>query len=287
MGYDVRLTTDKVELHAFLQRDPIWAAYAIGDLEPAHFSWCTWHIAEDAAGRLAGLALLYRRLDPPVLLTVGEPVALAAILQQMALPQRIYISARQEHLPLLLALYDFSADRVRPMLRMAVTAESFKPASTLSGPEPALRRLDSPDIPAIEALIALGGPFAPDAFSPAQVAEGVFYGIELASVGLAVLPRTASPGCDASPLLAVAGTHLVAPAWGVAAVGNVYVHPAWRGRGYGAQVSSAVTSDLLQRGHLVVLNVEQGNLAAIKLYRQLGFREHCPFVEGIAVTRNT
>jgi len=193
MGYDVRLTTDKVELHAFLQRDPIWAAYAIGDLEPAHFSWCTWHIAEDAAGRLAGLALLYRRLDPPVLLTVGEPVALAAILQQMALPQRIYISARQEHLPLLLALYDFSADRVRPMLRMAVTAESFKPASTLSGPEPALRRLDSPDIPAIEALIALGGPFAPDAFSPAQVAEGVFYGIELASVGLPVLDATPRP----------------------------------------------------------------------------------------------
>jgi ribosomal protein S18 acetylase RimI-like enzyme len=122
-------------------------------------------------------------------------------------------------------------------------------------------------VPAIEALDRpLGGPFAPDAFSPAQVAEGLFYGIELASVGLS----RGRSGCDAS-LLAVAGTHLVAPAWGVAAaLGNVYVHPAWRGRGYGVQVSSAVASDLLQRGHLVVLNVDQGNPAAIKLVSTTG-----------------
>ncbi len=275
MPYTVRLTTDKLKLHAFLQRDPIWAAYAIGDLEPAHFGWCTWHVAEDAAGRLAGLALLYRRLDPPVLLTVGEPAAVAAILEQMALPEQVYVSARAEHLPLLLARCDFSADRVRPMLPMAVTAEAFRPAAGGRGnPAPTMRRLHAADVPAIEALIGLGGPFAPDAFTPSQVDEGVF-------VGLSVLPRTDSPGSGAPPLLAVAGTHLVAPAWGVAAVGNVYVHPAWRGRGYGAIVSSAVTAELLQRGLLVVLNVDQNNPAAINLYRQLGFAVHCPFVEGI------
>ena len=292
MCYTVRLTTDKRELYAFLQRDPIWAAYAIGDLESMHFGWCTWHVAEDEAGRLAGLALLYRRLDPPVLLTVGEAAAVAAILEQMALPEQVYISARVEHLPLLLARYDFSADRVRPMLRMAVTAENFKPASRLVRPGPALRRLDSADVPAIQALIALGGPFASDAFTPSQVDEGVFVGLsvlprtdspvsESVFVGLSVLPRTDSPVSAASPLLAVAGTHLVAPSWSVAAVGNVYVHPAQRGRGYGALVSSAVTAELLQRGLLVVLNVDQNNPAAINLYRQLGFAVHCPFVEGI------
>ncbi len=292
MSYAIRLTTDKTELHAFLQRDPIWAAYAIGDLDPVHFDWCTWHVAEDTTGRLAGLVLLYRRLDPPILLTAGETTAVAAILQQMALPGRIYVSALQEHLPLLLARYDFSADRVRPMLRMALTQETFRPAlgrgvpEGRDNPDPALRRLDAADVPSIEALIAHGGPFAPDAFTPSQVAEGVFFGIELTGAGLAVLPRTASPGSDAPPLLAVAGTHLVAPAWGVAAVGNVYVHPAWRGRGYGALVSSAVAADLLQRGLLVVLNVDQDNPTAIHLYRQLGFREHCPFVEGIGQARN-
>lgn len=278
--HPVHLTTDKAKLHAFLQRDPIWAAYAIGDLAPAHFTWCSWHVAEDPAGRLAGLALLYRRLNPPVLLLIGEAAAVAAILEQAALPEQVYVSARKEHLPLLLARYDFSADRVRPMLRMSVTPESFEPAPRLPETGVTLRRLGSSDTPAIEALIALGGPFAPDAFTPSQVDEGVF-------VGLSVLPRTDSPGSDALPLLAVAGTHLVAPTWGVAALGNVYVHPDQRGRGYGALVSSAVTAELLRRGLLVVLNVDQDNLAAINLYRQLGFAVHCPFVEGIGVTRNT
>ena len=288
MRYTVRLTTDKNELHACLQRDPIWAAYALGDLEPAHFAWCTWHVAEDAAGRLAGLALLYRRLDPPILLTAGETAVVAALLEQMALPEQVYVSARAEHLPLLLARYDFSADRVRPMLRMAVTVETFRPAARTGdhgrrgehrgrgNPAPTLRRLDSTDVPVIEALIALGGPFAPDAFIPNQVDEGVFIGLEHTA-----LLGGSDRGGETPPLRAMAGTHLVAPAWGVAALGNVYVHPAWRGQGYGALVSSAVTVELLQRGLLVVLNVDQNNPAAINLYRQLGFAVHCPFVEGI------
>jgi ribosomal protein S18 acetylase RimI-like enzyme len=272
MCYNVRLTIDKAELHAFLQRDPVWAAYAIGDLEPTHFSWCTWHVAQGADDRLAGLALLYYRLSPPVLLTVGETAAVAAILEQIALPEQVYVSAREVHLSLLLARYDFSADRVRPMLRMAVTAEVFQPAARGRGdPAPTIRRLNSADVPAIEALIGQGGRFAPDAFTPSQVAEGVFFGIDAAG----------ETGGETPPLRAVAGTHLVAPAWGVAAVGNVYVHPAWRGRGFGALVSSAVTAELLQRGLLIVLNVDQDNPAAVNLYRQLGFAVHCPFVEGI------
>jgi ribosomal protein S18 acetylase RimI-like enzyme len=274
MSYTVHLTTDKHSLHAFLRRDPIWAAYAIGDLEPLHFAWCTWHVAEDAAGQLAGLVLLYRRLDPPVLLTVGETAAIAAVLLQMALPERVYVSALQDHLALLRARYDFSVDRVRPMLRMAVAAETFRPAAVGErDPAPALRRLGAADVPAIEALIALGGPFAPDAFTTSQVDDGVFFGLETL--------QDDGQGGATPPLRAVAGTHLVAPSWSVAAVGNVYVHPAWRGQGYGALVSSAVTAELLQRGLRVVLNVDQNNPTAIHLYRQLGFAVHCPFVEGI------
>jgi ribosomal protein S18 acetylase RimI-like enzyme len=288
MRYTVHLTTDKNELHAFLQRDPIWAAYAIGDLEPAYFNWCSWYVAEDTDSRLAGMVLLYRRLDPPILLSVGETAAIAAIFQQVALPERVYVSALVDHLPLLLARYDFSSDRVRQMLRMAVTAKTFRPAAEGRGehggrgnPAPTLRRLDSADVPAIEALIALGGPFAPDAFMPDQVGEGVFIGLEPTA-----LLGSSDRGGETPPLRAVAGTHLVAPTWGVAALGNVYVHPAWRGHGYGALVSSAVTAHLLQRGLLVVLNVDQDNLAAIHLYRQLGYGVHSPFVEGIGQARN-
>lgn len=343
MSYTVALTTDKQQLHAFLRIDPIWAAYAIGDLEPAHSAWSTWRVAADAAGRLAGLVLLYGRLEPPVLLTVGEPAVVAAILAQMPLPGRVAISARETHLPPLLAHYDFSADRVRPMLRMAVRAERFRPVGPhpsplpkgegarldprgteapdplpvgegqgeglreIEAPDPLprgeaesralglvsdralagavrLRRLGMADVRAIEALIALGGPFAPDAFMPTQVAEGVFFGLEQATRPPGARRRSPTPRAEdgePAPLLAVAGTHLVASTYGVAALGNVYVHPEQRGRGYGALVSSAVTAELLRRGLLVVLNVDQDNPPAIRLYQQLGFAVHCPFVEGI------
>lgn len=33
-SFTIRQTTDKQELFSFLQRDPIYSAYAIGDLEP-------------------------------------------------------------------------------------------------------------------------------------------------------------------------------------------------------------------------------------------------------------
>jgi predicted GNAT family acetyltransferase len=152
---------------------------------------------------------------------------------------------------------------------MAITPNAFRPARQL--PEDlALRRLSSADVPAIEALLQGGGPFAPDAFNPSQVRAGVFFGGE----------RGASLQPEQHGLLAVAGTHLVAPTRGVAAVGNIYTHPAHRGHGYGQLVTSAVTEELLNRRLLVVLNVNADNASAVHMYKKLGYRVHCPFVEG-------
>ena len=60
-SWSVHLTTDKDQIEAFLRRDPVYAAYAIGDLEPEHAPFCTWHLAE-ASEQAGALALLYRRL---------------------------------------------------------------------------------------------------------------------------------------------------------------------------------------------------------------------------------
>lgn len=269
-AYAVTLTTDKREIYAFVQRDPVYAAYAIGDLEDAMFADTAWYLVE-ANGAARGLALLYSGLEPPILLTMGEPEAVAAALATMPLPERIYMAAQCEHLPAIERVYDFSADRIRRMVRMNVTAETFRAA--MSGqdlPAHSVRRLGFDDLPAIEALYRHGGAYAPDAFHPRQVADGVFYGV--------LAPGSAWPREE---LLAVAGTHLIAPNWGVAAVGNVFTHPAWRGQGLARHVTSAVTQELLARGLLVVLNVDQGNAAAIHIYESLGYRTHCPYVEGI------
>lgn len=264
----VTLTTDKQKIHAFLQRDPVYAAYAIGDLEEAMFADTAWYLVE-ADGAARGLALLYSGLEPPILLTMGEPEAVAAALAAMPLPERIYMAAQCEHLPAIERVYDFSADRVRHMVRMTVTAEMFRPVQQPLH-DSVLRRLGPDDLPAVESLYRHGGAFAPDAFHPRQVADGVFYGL-----------MASDSASQHEKLLAVAGTHLIAPNWGVAAVGNVFTHPAWRGQGLARLVTSAVTQDLLARGLLVVLNVDQSNAAAIHIYETLGYRTHCPYIEGI------
>jgi ribosomal protein S18 acetylase RimI-like enzyme len=267
-SWSVSLTTDKDQIEAFLRRDPIYAAYAIGDLEPEHAPFCTWRLAE-VDGHIRALALEYRRIDPPVLLTIGEAAGIEAIFDTAALPDRCMMVAQAEHLPVFQAHYDFNGDQIYHMVRMKLAPEAFRPA----GSQPVnatLVRLNPADVPAIEALYAAGGPFAPDAFSPAQVTEGVFFGLEI-------------PALDQMKrhtLIAVAGTHLVAPTMGVAAVGNIYTHPAQRGKGYGQLVTSAVTEELLNRNLLVVLNVDEANPAAVHLYEKLGYRVHCLFVEG-------
>ena len=273
-SWSVSLTTDKDQIEAFLRRDPVYAAYAIGDLEPEHAPFCTWRLAE-VDGHIRALALEYRRIEPPVLLTIGEAEGIEAIFDKAALPDRCTMVAQAEHLPVFQAHYDVSGDQIYRMVRMKLAPEAFRSRGSLPV-NATLRRLDSADVPAIEALYAAGGSFAPDAFSPAQVVEGLFFGLE--SEALAQMRR--------GPLIAVAGTHLVAPTMGVAAVGNIYAHPVHRGKGYGQLVTSAVTEELLNRNLLVVLNVDEANPAAVHLYEKLGFRLHCPFVEVLTVISN-
>lgn len=272
-SWSVRLTTDKNEIVAFLQRDLVLAAYAIGDLEPEHFSFCTWYVAE-AGNQLDALTLLYQRLDPPVMLTIGEAPGIATIFDEVALPEHVYMAAQTAHLPVFEWYYDFSDDRIRPMLRMDLAPMAFRMTCDLPA-NITLRRLSSADVPAIQALFAAGGPYTPDAFSSPQVEEGVFFGLESQAL------TQIEPG----PLIAVAGTHLVASTMSIAAVGNIYTHPAHRGRGYGQLVTSAVTAELLKRNLQVVLNVDEDNIAAVQLYEKLGYRVHCAFFEGVGRRR--
>lgn len=89
-------------------------------------------------------------------------------------------------------------------------------------------------------------------------------------------------------LIAVAGTHLVSSTYGVAAVGNVFTHPDYRGRGYGAAATSAVVTELLAHGiRDIVLNVGEDNAPALHPYERLGFELHCRFTEGPASPRKS
>ena len=259
--WQVSKLDDKDEILAFLQQDRLYAAYAIGDLEPNFFTQCEWFASGDGE-RIQALALYFTGLDPHALFTMGASDGLTLILGSALRPERIYFTGRSEHLPAVQAFYTLG--EVHKMLRMTVCNKDFRPVTEKAlrlgpGYSRELKRLYSLGESRGESVVA---------FSPYQLAQGVFYGIE-----------------NRGRLIAAAGTHLVAPTYGVAAVGNVFTDPDHRGRGYATLCTSAVTKELLSQGMDVVLNVQEGNADAIHVYKKLGYREYCCFIEVLGVRK--
>jgi len=251
----INTLADKSEILAYLEADRLYTAYAIGDLEPGMFEQCTW-VGAEKAGHLQAMALYFRGLKLPALLLMGDVDGLRAILEEDALyPEQAYLTCRAEHLTLVRDFYTW--DEPTPMWRMILQPARFQPVNG------DCIQLGVAHSDQLTELYALG---EGNAFGPSQVQQGVFYGV-LAS----------------DRLVAAAGTHLVSRTYGVAAVGNVFTHPDFRGRGYGTASTSAVVAELLRLGiRDVVLNVGQENEVAVGVYERLGFECYCPFLEGPA-----
>ena len=240
---------EKESLQSILEQDRIWSAYALADLDPEHEAFSHWYMQEDA------VLLRYEGLHPPVLFALGpgEEVLhlceqLPAQTYQISLPARVLEALESKHEVL---------ERI-PMLRMHLKAQVK--AET---PDFVVRRLTAQDIPAVEQLY-LSHPESPDGFHPRQLESGIFFG-----------------AWEAGILLATAGTHVLSKAQGVAAVGNIFTHPAQRKRGLARACTQSVLHGLEQMNiSTIVLNVAQVNEAALQLYQQLGFQTYCPFFEG-------
>ncbi len=256
--WQARRLTDKSEILAFLEKDRWYTAYAIGDLESSLFAQCQWYGAE-ANGDLQALALLFASLEPPVLFVVGEVPGLSMVLGSALRPPRVFVTCRQEHLPAVRAFYNLGTQE--RMLRMILRPADFRPVPGQ------VTRLGPAYTKELERLYSMG---QGNAFRPYQVAQGVFYGIE-----------------RSGRLVATAGTHLVSPTYGIAAVGNVFTDPDHRHQGYGTICTSAVVEELLARRLDVVLNVSATNTTAIHIYERLGFRAYCHFIEVVGVRRGS
>jgi GNAT superfamily N-acetyltransferase len=245
-----RRTTDRALLRGFLERDRLFAAYAICDLEDREFGRTRWGVATSGSDIVA-VGLEYGGLTPQPMFVLGSHEGISAILRDVVRPRAAYLAARSAALPAVERHY--RVEPGPPMIRMWVDPAHFVPV-----PAPVTRLLPV-EVGELNRLYQLG--FA--AWLPSSaVAEGIYYGIRVNGT-----------------LVAAAGTHVVSRDARLAVVGNVLTHVDYRGRGYAKAVTSAVTAELLRYCDQVVLNVRSDNPPAIQAYRRLGYMEHCQFEE--------
>lgn len=138
--------------------------------------------------------------------------------------------------------------RCAPYVKMHLIRPDLLPA-----PDPAARPLEVEDATAVESLFERAGG-AEEFFRTDLLGTGRQFGIFHDDV-----------------LVAMAGTHVVDPDLGIAAIGNVNTLPEFRGRGLGRRVVAALAHRLREEVDIVALNVGRDNTPARNLYEGLGF----------------
>jgi len=244
-----------------LEKDRSWTAYALADLEPGYVEHTSWFCAGDGSG----LVLLYREYPKPIVFCIEPSKFLASVLHEIVSvlyhdgsrrvvnSQTPEIVAGLEDASLVRRL--FAIIKERRMIRMVLNAARFCPAGDGSAVRLGPDKLDS--------VRALYREEPPEFFFNHMLERGIYFGI-----------------FEGADLVAIAGTHIVSPCHGVAAIGNVYTRADRRERGYARITASAVTRALRVSGiSTTVLNVRKDNQAALNVYRRLGFEEHCEYFE--------
>ncbi len=252
-----RAVSDRGEIAAFLRRDRLYAAYALGDLDGPNRARVAWALAHDDAGQPTALAMHHEGLVPQPLFLMGAPAGCRAILDGVLKPRDAYLQATELQEAALRDLYELDSPIV--MLRMAVDRHTFTP---FAGPADRLTARDIDDLNRLYQLGYRGG------FPASVVEDGVYYGVRVRG-----------------RLVSAAGTHAINPREEIAVVGNVMTHVDYRGHDFAKMVTSAVTADLLARVTDVALNVHADNDPAVAAYARLGYRTHCQLIERLARRR--
>jgi ribosomal protein S18 acetylase RimI-like enzyme len=256
--YVVQSLDDPARIREILRPRVEYTAYALGQLQPGLFERTKWYWARGDTG--TGLVLHSRGGLGDATFVMGDPDAVGAILSIHPGTPQTYATLQPQHLDALKRIYRLANQQ--PMIRMSVTRDRFRPVDSVP-----VVTLGGLDIRRINALYGTEG--GPSYYVPEHIDNGVYRGIVVEG-----------------RMVAVAGTHVVSRQEGVAVVGNVFTHPAYRGRGYAAAVTSAVTATLLRYCDHVVLTVDPNNRPAVAAYEKLGYGEACQLLEASAARKD-
>jgi ribosomal protein S18 acetylase RimI-like enzyme len=239
--------TDKLEIRRRLNIDREWSLFALADLDDGMCEHCDWWALP------GGLALVFRAIAIHPIFILGDAVSTKKLLA--ALPETTgYLNLKAHQLAAAAGIYRY---RERHEMRR-MFLDRFQPRFGITEP---LGIEDRGDIQKLYASGDGGG----IAFAPFQLQTGFFRGIR-----------------HDGELVAVAGVHVASRNESVAAVGNIFTHPDYRGRGFAQTVTSAVVIAVEEAGiQTIGLNVETTNTAALRAYERVGFSTHFRYFEGI------
>jgi ribosomal protein S18 acetylase RimI-like enzyme len=240
--------TSKPEIRRLLNIDREWSLYALADLDDGMLEHCDWWACGDS------LALVFRALPIRPIFVLGDAASTRKLLT--GLPETTgYLNLKPHQLTGAAGIFGFRERH--EMRRMFLEEPNLQSGTT----EP----LTGKDRERIERLYATGDGGG-IAFAPFQLDTGCFRAVR-----------------REGELVAVAGVHVVSHNESVAAVGNIFTHPEYRGQGLAQRVTSGVVRALKDAGiRTIGLNVEHTNMAAIRAYERLGFRTHFNYYEGVA-----
>jgi RimJ/RimL family protein N-acetyltransferase len=253
---------DDPAIATFLERDRLWTAYGLCDLEQPYRRHARYAGAL-RDGQIVAIVLVYAPPGFNGMLPFGDEAGVAAILTTVReLPSQPFLLMGDEHADIVRRWYRLTESW--QMLRMAVRAANFL---TRASSQHAVRMSVS-DRPAMEDLHGVERDSA--FFDPATIAHGLYFGVY-----------------EQAKLVAIAGTHAWSRRYRIGTVGGVFTHPEHRGKGLAQVTTGAVTKALFDAGvEDVILNVRADNVPALQCYSRLGYTTVRPYLEAQAVERS-
>ncbi len=238
--------TDDERLLRFLRRDPALHLYALGDLDPRERQHTRFFGVREG-GELCAVALSYKHATVLALGDRLDALAEAVVTICADSPRRLYA-----HL----------SPGVREALagRVQLSQPSAHERWILTAPE----KLATVQPVVCELLAARHEDELVSFYDHAY--PGHFFDPATLDSGQVIAVRD-----QHARLLAVAGVHVASQRLGVAALGNVAVHPRARCAGIGRRISAELTRRLSSFATTIGLNVESNNLAARSAYSAVGF----------------
>lgn len=261
MSWSLVELRDRRTIECLLRPETALHLYELGDLAEPHWPRTKWYGAEKE-GRVESLVMLYDMEPAPVFFVMEDKGAATRwLINTLApdLPPHLYVQAAESLMP----TFDrcFVASIGTPQMRMIL--KDFKPAAKSSHE---VRMLGANDLASLEAFY--GEAYEGHWFAAEMLATGCFFG-----------------AFAASQLVSVAGTHILAAASGIAALGNIATAPAHRGQGLAQAVTSALCAELQPKIPTIGLNVRIDNHTAVRCYKNLGFVDVACFHELYADVR--